>query len=325
MATYIDASELLSGTSITGFLERLGHRPVRQSGNEDFYLSMLREERTASLCVNEGLSVWFDHGGPNASGIRGGNLIDLAISYWHPISYSDALYKIKEVMGNVIQTGASVSMKNQERKRLPVKLPHYKIEAIKPLGKNPAITSYLQGRGIWGMADHGQIQELYYFVRDDKGVQKDFFAAGWQNENGGWEVRNKYFQGCLGHKGLTYIEGDDDRLVIFEGYMDYLSWKYENEDCYPSVIVLNSLSLLPAGINRARKFEYIETYFDRDKAGLKATLDFKEALPMAKDCSRVFFGFKDYNEKLMSDLKFLRDGFSVQELGSVNEVCQPKR
>ncbi|PWS32654.1 toprim domain-containing protein [Pedobacter paludis] len=307
MATYIDASKLLSETSITDFLERLGYRPVKRSGNEHFYLSMLREERTASLCVNEGLSVWFDHGGPNASGIRGGNLIDLAISYWHPISYVDALYKIKKVMGNNVQLSDEISMKNQERKRLFIKLPNYKIEAIKPLGTNTAITSYLQNRGIWGMAD-GHIHELYYFVRDDKGVQKNFFAAGWQNENGGWEVRNKYFQGCLGHKGLSFIEGNEDELVIFEGYMDYLSWKYENEDCSPSVVVLNSLSLLPAGINRARKFEYIEAYFDRDKAGLKATLDFKEALPMAKDCSGIYSGFKDYNEKLMADLQHLRLG-----------------
>lgn len=155
------------------------------------------------------------------------------------------------------------------------------------------------------MAD-GHISELYYYVQDNNGKRKDFFAAGWPNENDGWEVRNKYFQGCLGHKGLSFIEGHEDELVVFEGYMDYLSWKFENEDAVPSVLVLNSLSLLPAGINRARKFEYIETYFDRDKAGLKASCDFKAALPMAKDRSNIYLGFKDYNEKLMDELKVLR-------------------
>lgn len=181
MAAYIDAAELLSEISILDFLRRLGHEPVKYSGNEHFYLSMLREEKTASLCVNDNLSVWFDHGGPNSSGIRGGNLIDLAISYWHPVTYVGALSKIKELMENTINSSHSIAIGTRERKRLPVKLPHYKIENIRSLGTNDAITGYLQQRGIWAMAE-GHIQELYYFVRDDKGVQKNFFAAGWQNE-----------------------------------------------------------------------------------------------------------------------------------------------
>lgn len=309
MKQFIDAGTLMAGTSILDFLGRLGHHPVRQSGAEHFFLSMLREERTASLTVNDGLGVWFDHGGPNGSGIRGGNLVDLAISYWHPVSYVEALGKIVQTMGGEIPDPVA----RDTRPRRPVRLPNYKIESVKPLGNNYAITSYLQNRGIWGMAD-GHLSELYYFVLDDKGTRKDFFAAGWPNENEGWEVRNKYFQGCLGHKGLSFIEGNPDELVVFEGYMDYLSWKFENEEAAPSVLVLNSLSLLPAGINRARKFEYIETYFDLDRAGIKASCDFRAALPMAKDCSKVYQGFKDYNEKLVSELSAMRsaNNFAAQ-------------
>jgi len=303
MSTFIDAEKLRDSLSISDFLLRLGHQPVRLSGGERFYVSMLREERTASLCVNDALGVWFDHGGPNASGIRGGNLIDLAIAYWHPISYVGALSKIRNIIGENFV--ALPSPRADSRKRSAVKLPNYKIEARKALGSTYAITSYLQQRGIWSVADR-LIEEIHYFVRDNKGKRKDFFAAGWRNENDGFEVRNKYFQGCLGHKGLSFVAGDEKRVLVFEGYLDFLSWKFENEDQSPNVIVLNSLSLLAAGINRASKYDNIELFFDRDKAGLKASADFISALPRTKDCSQHYDGFKDYNEKLMAEIAAMR-------------------
>ena len=54
------------------------------------------------------------------------------------------------------------------------------------------------------------------------------FAAGWLNEAGGWEVRNKYFKGCLGQKAISFIPGHQKELCVFEGYINYLSWKTEN-------------------------------------------------------------------------------------------------
>ena len=59
--------------ALDGFLESLGHSPVRRKGNVLWYLSPLREERTASFKVDAGLSCWYDFGLG-----RGGGIIALA-------------------------------------------------------------------------------------------------------------------------------------------------------------------------------------------------------------------------------------------------------
>ncbi|RYG53165.1 MAG: hypothetical protein EOO01_05085 [Chitinophagaceae bacterium] len=141
---------------------------------------------------------------------------------------------------------------------------------------------------------------MYYYVEDQKGLKKHFFAAGWQNENGGWEVRNKYFKGCLRHKGVSFIDAHKKNLAVFEGYINYLSWKLENPDAVESVIILNTLALLPVGIEKAKAFSRIDLYLDRDQAGHNASLEFITALPYATDRSKIYEGFNDYNDKLVA-------------------------
>jgi hypothetical protein len=185
---------------------------------------------------------------------------------------------------------------------MAVKIPHYEVEEIKEMGSNAAITWYLKERGIGKIAQE-KLKEVYYYVEDQKKLKKHFFAAGWQNELGGWEVRNKYFKGCLGHKAVSFIPGIAERLSIFEGYLDYLSWLTEHEECNASVLVLNSLSLLEVGIRRAKDFASVDLYFDRDKSGHQASIQFVSAVPYAKDRSACYDGFKDYNDRLKAGLR----------------------
>jgi len=57
--------------------------------------------------------------------------------------------------------------------------------------------------GLWELADLN-IREVYYYVTDQKGKRKDFCAAGWMNENGGWEVCAQNYTGCIGTKGMSH-------------------------------------------------------------------------------------------------------------------------
>lgn len=298
---FLSANEIREQVSIVDLLARMGYTPAYKSGKELFYLSMLREEKTASLCVNEHLGVWYDHGGPNHSGIKGGNLIDLGLAYWYPSSFPDVLEKIKDLC-QVETSGLSsnVGFERKNRPRMAVKLPHYKIEGVKPLGSNPAIAGYLKYRGVWDSAvDH--LKEVYYYVEDEKKKRKQFFAAGWQNENGGWEVRNKYFKGCLGSKGMSFVKGRDNKLAMFEGYLDFLSWKIEQPLEEPSILILNSLSFTSAAIERARSFKVVDIFFDHDVTGRESTEFLRTALPQSNDRSDSYKGYKDYNEKLMAE------------------------
>ncbi len=179
MSTNYNAQEIRDQVSPVDFLARLGYQPAYKSGKEHFYLSMLREERTPSFCVDDKLGVWYDWGGANPSGIKGGNVIDLALAYWYPLSFREVLEKINKVCN--IEPGTDFKLNRENlRPRKATKIPNYKISEIKELGNNPAITNYLQARGIWPVA-HEHLKEVYYYIEDEKKLRKYFFSAGFRS------------------------------------------------------------------------------------------------------------------------------------------------
>ena len=291
MAQLLKAKELKEQASIVELLSRLGHEPVKKFGKEYMYRSMLRNgDNDPSFSVDDKIGAWYDHGNG-----KGGNIIDLGIAYWPELNFNEVVEKI--------QTACDITpVQREHRPRLPVKVRSYVIDNLRPVGTHPAITGYLQGRGIFEKAKQ-QMHEVYYSIKDNKGGQKQFFAAGWKNETGSWEVRNKYFKGCLGKKAISFIAGDPKKVAVFEGFINYLSWLQLNPASGHSVIILNTLSLLGEGINRARQYPEIDLFLDRDNSGYQATKDFIRSLPYATDRSAVYEKFNDYNDLLVARLK----------------------
>ena len=60
------------------YLQDLGHHPQKIRGNDYWYLSPLRDEKTASFKVNRKLNLWYDHGLG-----KGGSLIDFGVLYFN--------------------------------------------------------------------------------------------------------------------------------------------------------------------------------------------------------------------------------------------------
>jgi hypothetical protein len=289
MNNFQHAKDLKEQASLVDLLEKLGFKPVKKTAKELMYHSMLRKSDTKpSFCVNDDIGVWFDHGLG-----KGGNIIDFGLLFWKQLSFNEVVDKIGEVIGSVAPVERTTRPRRESRP------PVYTINTTKALGTNTAITAYLQKRGVFEMA-RGCMSEVYYTIEDDKGQRKDFFAAGWRNEAGGWEVRNKYFKGCLGQKAISMIPGHEKDLCVFEGYINYLSWKTENPASGQSVIVLNTLALLSHGIAKAKAFSSIEVYLDRDEPGYRATAEFMKALPYATDRSKAYLGFNDFNDKIVA-------------------------
>jgi len=96
-------------------------------------------------------------------------------------------------------------------------------------------------------------------------------------EDGGVELRNLYFKGCIGPKDITVIRGKHDKpeeFHVFEGWPDFVSavadqqdWQF-NGDAY----VLNSLSLLdrPTPYIQGYGYKRAYTWMDNDTAGYAA-------------------------------------------------------
>lgn len=303
MVTWNNAKQIKDQVALVDFLTKLGHAAEYRSGKELFYKSMLRDERTPSFCVDDQLDVWFDHGGANPSGIKGGNIIDFGLAFWHPMPFKDVLVKIADIMAIPLDETHEFDRRDKRPRVTASKVYNYQIETIKELNTHPAITRYLKSRGIWEVAQ-GYIKEVYYAIKTGPKAGRQFFSAGWKNDLGGWELRNQIadrdFKSCLGKKAISTIQGSADELSIFEGFLDYLSWRIDNPEARDTIIVLNSVSLLDSIVLKAINFSQVKVYFDRDQAGEKAFASLKESIPKAIDCSNIYFKYKDYNEMLMA-------------------------
>jgi hypothetical protein len=292
MTAYISAREIREKVSLADLLSRLGYQPVKKYGPELLYKSMLRDNDThPSLSVNDHMGVWFDHG----TG-KGGNIIDFGLAYWQGLDLRQVLDKIQQVCAVGPEVIAAAKSAGPGR---AIKNPHYVVEQVRDIFNSSALAYYLQSRGVWE-AGRDLLKEVHYSIEDQKGQRKHYFAAGWTNETGGWEVRNKYFKGCLGHKAISFIPGHEKNLAVFEGYFNYLSWLEEHPAAGESILVLNSAVLLARGIERAKAFSSIELYLDNDAAGKSATKEFIRALPYARDKSHLYEAYNDYNEKIQA-------------------------
>lgn len=257
-ATSLNTNSTCGQVPLCKLLEHLGHTPAKINGNEHLYYNVLKSaDSRFSFIVNEQLDIWYDR-----LTRKSGNVIDFCSAYWPELNLeqvSEKLGDIGQLLANTIRIQPT---KNGGRKRLAIKLPLYHIEETRPVGCNSEIREYLQSQDIWEISI-GHVKEVYYYFVDENKRRKDFFAAGWQNENGGWEVRGRNFSGCLGKKGMTFVQGKNNRLVLFEDYFDYLYWRYANRAYEPSILVLNSPEFLDAAKKRASRFDDVAFYLGK--------------------------------------------------------------
>ncbi|ELM3726466.1 DNA primase, partial [Flavobacterium psychrophilum] len=76
--------------SIEKVLQNLGCEPVKTNGDDLWFLSPLRQEKTPSFKINRKLNKWFDHGEQ-----IGGNVIDFCIAKFG-FNVSEALDYLKK-------------------------------------------------------------------------------------------------------------------------------------------------------------------------------------------------------------------------------------
>jgi len=212
-------------------------------------------------------------------------------------------------MENSIQSGRQQDLilndhpaeKNLRKRITAEKVPNYRIEEIKALGNNQALTDYLRNLGIWDIANE-TLREIYYYIWINN-EKKHFFSVGWQNETGGWEIRNKYYSGCLGERKLTYIPANHRCLVVFEFYFNYLTWRRYYPGSTHSIIVLNTLDALDKAIGISGSYPLVQLYFSHKESGRMATKTFISTITHAVDRSVEYKKYKDYNDKLVAELR----------------------
>jgi len=246
-------------------LEKMSAKRMKQSQNFEWYLSPLRDEKTASLQVNIPKNIWYDFG----EGI-GGNSLDLVCEYLKRAGVDstprDALRWLQNMTGFVKIYFQPLEV-IPEKKSLIVK----DVMSI----KHKALLRYIKSRGI--NIDIAKIHMKQVLVENiDKNTK--FLSLGMKNENGGWELRNPYFKGCIGIKSINIINGSVPKpldIEVFEGSFDFLTFLTieKKEKINGHSMILHSLANINKGLPYIKGYGYqvLRTWLDNDNAGQQAT------------------------------------------------------
>ena len=286
----------------------LGHLPTKQNEKEAWYLNPFANESQASFKVDKRINLWFLH----SEGI-GGNNTDFFQKYFS--------YSVKEVL-NWASTQNFSSFQKQIFLHRQESLTHnYQITEIKEL-QNTHLKNYLRERGL--SSDIYPCVKEIHFTMDDKKL----YAIGFENISGGFELRNSFYKGAVLKKDLSvlqlgienklsgnksshtnniqpYINTDtkdnvtDRKAVVFEGFMDALSFIELQKNFTGDLLVLNSTSLLKEAIEHLKSYSEIFLFLDNDKAGKNCKAELLESFPQAKDHSGLYSPHKDLNDFLI--------------------------
>ena len=193
---------------------------------------------------------------------------------------------------------------------------------------SPALIAYLQERGInIGLAKR-ECRELRFMNAD-----KPYFAIGFPNMAGGYEVRNRYFKGCVAPKDITHIrQQKEPRTVcyLFEGFMDYLSFLTLRTNEHPRLteqdyMVLNSVSNIGKAELLLRQYTRIGSFLDNDHVGHNAYDNLKRMLgDRLQDMSIHYAGYNDLNEYLCNR-QSAKQTEQTKRVQSVKRMIQPPK
>lgn len=273
------------------YLASLGFNPSKIRKADHWYLSPLRDERTASFKVDRKQNVWYDHGLG-----KGGNFIDFAVSY-HSCTVKELLEKLG---GNLSfhQQPVSPSISVSEE-------PLIKIISERNL-MSLSLLRYVRQRRVSEEVARKYCREITFALHD-----KTYSAIGFKNNDGGFELRNQWFKGSSSPKAITGIENGSKELAVFEGFFNFLSHQSINPNSPISssdFLILNSTSFFEKARPLMEQHDAIRLFLDRDKGGQRCT---EQALSWSKkyrDESGLYKGYNDLNEWMQQIGKSMKKG-----------------
>ena len=240
--------------SIRNVLESFSLFPSKDNSKAAFYFAFDRDEKTPSLFVNFVKNIAFDFGTGKKY-----DVISL-VQGIKQCSVSQALEYLSQFDFSFNEQICNIT-KDESR---------YEILSISEV-KHYALIQYLKERRIENNIH--LLKEIHYKISNKK-----YFGIGFKNDANGYEVRNKYSKICIGRKDITTIKNNSSSLRIFEGFMDYLSFKQMEKTLKKALsdyVILNSVTMIFKIEKIIDSYEKIELYFDNDEAGNRATNEIK--------------------------------------------------
>lgn len=274
---------------ITEYLSGLGFDPAKIRGEDYWYHSPFREERTPSFKVNTKLNVWYDHG----TG-EGGTILDLGaklnqctlVEFAQKLSKGDNTFSLHRQIGTTHKPDNTLE-----------------ILGVREL-QSDDLLHYLNARGISNEIAIRFCKEVDFKIRD-----RAYKAIGFPNKSGAWELRNNWFKGSSAPKDTSIIANGAGKLAVLEGFMDFLSFQQTDQKELQSLrinsdfLILNSLRLLNGAIPLLQSYKEVNLFLDNDQPAKDAKEWLKERGVQFNDASSLYAQHKDVNEFLIASHK----------------------
>ena len=112
-------------------------------------------------------------------------------------------------------------------------------------------------------------------------------------------MRNSYYKNNIGKKDVSLIKNGKQKLLVFEGFLDFLSYLTLNPVTYykNDYLIIHSVSLILYGIKYFKDYKEVDLYFDNDKAGDKLTNAILSIQRGEKLSEELFIGNREVLEK----------------------------
>ncbi|GAC1496950.1 MAG: toprim domain-containing protein [Flavisolibacter sp.] len=274
------------------FLEQLGYFPNKIRGRDYWYLSPLRHEKTPSFKVNRKLNLWYDHGIG-----EGGTVADFGTRYFHcSLAELPRTMPTSQFFNKTHYDRFENGSNNPDLKGKIVVVDHREIGST-TLGK------YLCKRGIASDIAHFYCREIDFQLYDKKHT-----AIGFGNIAGGYELRNEYFKGSSAPKDISFLNNGGGKLLVFEGFFDFLSFQTLKQQKSQALIdlpekdvnflILNTLSFFQKYKSKMEQHCEIHLFLDRDEAGLRCSEHALRSSNLYINQNFRYKQFKDLNDFL---------------------------
>ena len=270
---------------IVDFLHVLGIEPARHKASGLWYHAPYRNDHNPSLRVAADRNVWYDYGIG-----RGGDIFNLAGEFINSNDFVAQAKFISETLGGSFPKPFFCEQRKAAKKDNP-----FTDIVEKPLG-HPALRQYLRERGISADVASRFCCEVEY-----RHNGKRFFAIGFKNNSGGYEIRNRFFKGCVSPKDITLVSRKSKVCHLYEGFMDFLSAVMLGIGRGEDHLVLNSVANVPKVHRLLKDYGQVYCHLDNDEAGEKACAELQRRYgDKVIDHSHLYTGYKDLNEYLVS-------------------------
>ncbi len=295
---------------MTQVLERLNIE-CKHSGVNSMFRAVWRGEQRASVSIRQaadGVWVFVDHG----CGKKGTNIdLVMLVGDW-PYRRSIQWLRTQFVGSTTHRTFFSFPKPTTPMSQCSTHVPTaepvsgWKIIAIQPAGR--FLHAFERERKL-KRADvsSANIQELNLL---NPRSQKRFWIAGHQNLQGGWELFSPYpgrFKTCIAPKGLSWVKGNVNILIVAESMSDAVSAKKMSR-IQADLLSLNSTRLAKrAGLalrTRKKRYDRILLALDHDAAGRNACDVLKSYLCDMGQSEEMTYDYgSDPSEELLAKAK----------------------